>query len=147
MNLALIPTILMKQNVLRLGAIMIELRAVFIAKNISQVKKILQRKLQKKQLLILTIIAVAQALTVIAQVPMVVQAPTVIAQVLMVVQAHIVVALRKKAVHQLADILHIVVVVLQVLHINLMMRDTSLYMMTMTMIGTDTIAIQTMPMV
>ena len=121
MNLALIPTILMKQNVLRLGAIMIELRAVFIAKNISQVKKILQRKLQKKQLLILTIIAVAQALTVIAQVPMVVQAPTVIAQVLMVVQAHIVVALRKKAVHQLADILHIVVVVLQVLHINLMM--------------------------
>ena len=141
----------MKQNVLRLGAIMIELRAVFIAKNISQVKKILQRKLQKKlqkkQLLILTIIAVAQALTVIAQVPMVVQAPTVIAQVLMVVQAHIVVALRKKAVHQLADILHIVVVVLQVLHINLMMRDTSLYMMTMTMIGTDTIAIQTMPMV
>lgn len=87
-----------------------------------------------------TIIAVAQAL-------MEVQAPTVIAQVLMVVQAHIVVALRKKAVHQLADILHIVVVVLQVLHINLMMRDTSLYMMTMTMIGTDTIAIQTMPMV
>lgn len=54
---------------------------------------------------------------------------------------------KKKAVHQLADILHIVVVVLQVLHINLMMRDTSLYMMTMTMIGTDTIAIQTMPMV
>ena len=71
-NLALILTILMKQNVLRLGAIMIELRAVFIAKNISQVKKILRRKLQKKQLLILTIIAVAQALTVIAQVPMVV---------------------------------------------------------------------------
>lgn len=81
----------MKQNVLRLGAIMIELRAVFIAKNISQVKKILRRKLQKKQLLIITIIAVAQALTVIAQVPMVVQAPTVIAQ------AHIVVALRKKS--------------------------------------------------
>lgn len=81
----------MKQNVLRLGAIMIELRAVFIAKNISQVKKILRRKLQKKQLLILTIIAVAQALTVIAQVPMVVQVPTVIAQ------AHIVVALRKKS--------------------------------------------------
>lgn len=70
---------------------MIELRAVFIAKNISQVKKILRRKLQKKQLLIITIIAVAQALTVIAQVPMVVQAPTVIAQ------AHIVVALRKKS--------------------------------------------------
>ena len=92
----------MKQNVLRLGAIMIELRAVFIAKNISQVKKILRRKLQKKQLLIITIIAVAQALTVIAQVPMVVQAPTVIAQ------AHIVVALRKKAVKQLVGILHIV---------------------------------------
>ena len=128
----------MKQNVLRLGAIMIELRAVFIAKNISQVKKILRRKLQKKQLLIITIIAVAQALTVIAQVPMVVQAPTVIAQ------AHIVVALRKKAVHQLVGILHIVVVVLQVLHINLMMRDTRLYMMTTTMIGTDIIAIQTM---
>ena len=117
---------------------MIELRAVFIAKNISQVKKILRRKLQKKQLLIITIIAVAQALTVIAQVPMVVQAPTVIAQ------AHIVVALRKKAVHQLVGILHIVVVVLQVLHINLMMRDTRLYMMTTTMIGTDIIAIQTM---
>ena len=128
----------MKQNVLRLGAIMIELRAVFIAKNISQVKKILRRKLQKKQLLIITIIAVAQALTVIAQVPMVVQAPTVIAQ------AHIVVALRNKAVHQLVGILHIVVVVLQVLHINLMMRDTRLYMMTTTMIGTDIIAIQTM---
>ena len=138
MNLALILTILMKQNVLRLGAIMIELRAVFIAKNISQVKKILRRKLQKKQLLIITIIAVAQALTVIAQVPMVVQAPTVIAQ------AHIVVALRKKAVHQLVGILHIVVVVLQVLHINLMMSDTRLYMMTTTMIGTDIIAIQTM---
>ena len=86
----------------------------------------------------ITIIAVAQALTVIAQVPMVVQAPTVIAQ------AHIVVALRKKAVHQLVGILHIVVVVLQVLHINLMMRDTRLYMMTTTMIGTDIIAIQTM---
>ena len=69
---------------------------------------------------------------------MVVQAPTVIAQ------AHIVVALRKKAVHQLVGILHIVVVVLQVLHINLMMRDTRLYMMTTTMIGTDIIAIQTM---
>lgn len=144
MNLALILTILMKQNVLRLGAIMIELRAVFIAKNISQVKKILRRKLQKKQLLILTIIAVAQALTVIAQAPMVVQAPTVIAQALMEAQAHIVVALRKKAVHQLVGILHIVVVVLQVLHINLMMRDMSLYMMTTTMIGTGIIAIQTM---
>ena len=131
-------------NVLRLGAIMIELRAVFIAKNISQVKKILRRKLQKKQLLILTIIAVAQALTVIAQVPMVVQAPTVIAQALMEAQAHIVVALRKKAVHQLVGILHIVVVVLQVLHINLMMRDMRLYMMTTTMIGTGIIAIQTM---
>ena len=56
-------------------------------------------------------------------------------------QAHIVVALRKKAVHQLVGILHIVVVVLQVLHINLMMRDTRLYMMTTTMIGTDIIAI------
>ena len=146
-NLALILTILMKQNVLRLGAIMIELRAVFIAKNISQVKKILRRKLQKKQLLILTIIAVAQALTVIAQVPMVVQAPTVIAQALMEAQAHIVVALRKKAVHQLVGILHIVVVVIQVLHINLMMRDMRLYMMMTIMTGTDTIAIQTMPMV
>ena len=113
-------------------------------KNISQVKKILRRKLQKKQLLILTIIAVAQALTVIAQAPMVVQAPTVIAQALMEAQAHIVVALRKKAVHQLVGILHIVVVVLQVLHINLMMRDMSLYMMTTTMIGTGIIAIQTM---
>lgn len=51
---------------------------------------------------------------------------------------------KKKVVHQLVGILHIVVVVLQVLHINLMMRDTRLYMMTTTMIGTDIIAIQTM---
>lgn len=51
---------------------------------------------------------------------------------------------KKKAVHQLVGILHIVVVVIQVLHINLMMRDTRLYMMTTTMIGTDIIAIQTM---
>ena len=39
------------------------------------------------------------------------------------------------------------VVVLQVLHINLMMKDTRLYMMMTTMIGTDIIAIQTMPTV
>ena len=39
------------------------------------------------------------------------------------------------------------VAVLQVLHINLMMKDTRLYMMMTTMIGTDIIAIQTMPTV